>query len=148
MDDTPGVLIVYGVVLVSYFLVVALVSNLEIVSFVSGWVLEILRCFWVPLRVLNCCFFVKTWNLNSVLGSTLGFLRYVSGPFLGFINFVLGSILGFLGFVFGWTLGFLSSCLWVFPGTSYLCFVCLIPNPEQKKTAPPLIDQVSHGAKR
>ena len=52
IDDMPVVLLVYGAVLVSYFLVVALVSNLEIVSFVSGWVLEFLRrCFWVPLRI-------------------------------------------------------------------------------------------------
>ena len=52
MDDMPGVLLVYGAVLVSYFLVAALVSNLEFVSFVSGWVLEFLRCcFWVPLRI-------------------------------------------------------------------------------------------------
>ena len=52
VDDMPGLLLVYGAVLVSYFLVAALASNLEFVSFVFGWVLEFLRCcFWVPLRI-------------------------------------------------------------------------------------------------
>ena len=60
------------------------------------------------------------------LGRPSDFLDMFLGHSSDLLIFVLASILGFLGFVFGWTLGFLSSCLWVPPRTSYLCFVFLV----------------------
>ena len=73
-----GVLFVYGAVLVSYFLIVSLVSNLEFVSFVFGWVLKVLRyCFWVPLDFLVLVFGSPLGFLSLFLGHPLDFLVLV-----------------------------------------------------------------------